>query len=236
VSNAPKTPSGPPDPGWRDAVRLGPRLLLPQLVIRRVTTESNRVVFLRMVWLTFVTFHVVVGGLLVLLLSAVNGRVALDRVTAVVGTLVVGVAVTIRRSRMARRPIECTDGPTVAIEYTSAYLRQCATVAIITPIGVLASLLSGSPWPLVLALAIALGNFASLRPVQAFFAADGARLVAQGCGVVDLFAVLCTNGAQGGPPPGAGGNNGPGGNPGGNGGAGGDDAPGRPGTRRRRRR
>jgi len=229
------SPSGPPDPGWRDAVRLGPRLLLPQLVIRRVTTESNRVVFLRMVWLTFMTFHVVVGGMLVVLLTAVNGRVALDRVTAVVGTLVVGVAVTIRRSRMARRPIECADGPTVAIEYTSAYLRQCATVAIVTPIGVLASLMSGSPWPLVLGLAIALGNLVALRPVQALFAADGTRLVAQGCGVVDLFAVLCTNGAQGGPPPGAGGNKGPGGGSGGDGGNG-DDAPGRPGSRRRRRR
>lgn len=230
------SPSGPPDPGWSQAFRLGPRLLLPQLVIRRVTTEPNRVVFLRMVWLTFVTFHVVVGGVLVLLLTAVNGRVALDRVTAVVGTVVVGVAVTIRRSRMARRPLECTDGPTVAIEYTSAYLRQCATVAIITPIGVLASLLSGSPWPLVLGLAIALGNFMALRPVQPLFASDGARLVTQGCGVEDLFAVLCTNGAQGGPPPGAGGNKGPGGGPGGDGSAGGDDAPGRPGTRRRRRR
>lgn len=187
------------DPGWSQAVRQGPALLLPQAAMRRARGIKDRVVGIRTVWLSFVVLHVIVGTLILAWLAAADLDENISPVVAAVGVAIVALGASYARWRTAQRPLDCSDGKSLADTYYVRFLRECAIASVVMPWGIIAGLFAGSVLPYAIGLAVGVANLVSMAPVPARLVTDQQRLEAGGCSA-DLMRVMRTGGDAGGPP------------------------------------
>jgi F0F1-type ATP synthase membrane subunit c/vacuolar-type H+-ATPase subunit K len=179
-----ETPSD--DPGWSDAWRLLPWLLVPGLAIRRIYRKGDGkydgLVILRQLFVVFAVAMILVGAVVIVLVAFTrqprnhplpNGAVA-------VGVALVGGA-SVSASRLVARLLVCTDASALAGSYRTRFFLQIAFSEAAALVGFVGFMITWTGWVYPVGLAISIVGLALMAPTKGHLAGDQERLRACGC-------------------------------------------------------
>jgi peptidoglycan/LPS O-acetylase OafA/YrhL len=169
------------DPGWRSALRYALYALVPgwSLRLRKRSGDSDGLVLLRGIFLSFTTALLLVGVVVVVLESAEGLGGTVSDTPASVGIALMGLA-SLAGSRL-ERPLPCGDDARLAKSYTQRFFLRLALAEAAALAGFVAFVLTGSGWMYPLGLLFTAIGFAQLAPTTKNLEEDEERLRVSGC-------------------------------------------------------
>ncbi len=169
------------DPGWRSALRYSLYSLVPgwSLRFRRRSGDSDGLVLLRGIFLSFTTALLLVGVVVVVLESADGLGGTVSDTPATVGVALIGLA-SLAGSRL-ERPLPCEDDAGLARSYTQRFFLRLASAEAAALAGFVAFVLTGSGWMYPLGGLFTAIGFAQVAPTTRHLGEDEERLRASGC-------------------------------------------------------
>lgn len=185
---------------WAVAARLGPWLVLPQIAIRKARRYPDRVLAARIVWLSFVVLHVVLGLLLGLVVLGVGGTGEISIGLASASVALVGLGATVVRFRTAGRALDVGDARELYDGWYIRFLRESAVMSVILPWSAVAGIYAAAPTVYLGGILLAFVNLALMVPSDERLARDADAVRAEPGGAdVDLVEVLRSGGTTGAP-------------------------------------
>ncbi len=179
VDQTPIDPSE--DPGWRSARPSVRSILIPRLATARAARETDdRLVTLRMLFVSFSTALALVGVIVVVLYAGGDIGGSLDAWPTAAVLALTGSGCLLA-ARTVPKPLECTDAQTLALGYQTRFFLRLAFSESPALLGFVGFILTGNPLLYPLGAAFSAAGFAWLAPTRANLAADELQLAAIGC-------------------------------------------------------
>ena len=182
------TPPEPPsDPGWGGLK--GILSALVPIVSQNQTRGADALLTMRRVFLSFCTAIVLILVVLVVIELDDNSNASLSGTAAVAIAVVFGVVALVLIRLYGDRPLDCTNGPSLASSYRTRFFLRLAFAEGAAMLGFVLSFIAATPWPYLAALPFTAIGFAWAAPTRGRLAHDQQRLSSAGC-TRDLVAAL----------------------------------------------
>ena len=169
------------DPGWREAMRSAPLVVIPGMLQHRMRSGSSPLVVMRTVVLSFGLSLGLIGVVVAILTSTLERPPAMQ--TSAGAAVLAGVAIIASTGIAAvrRRRLDCSTSTTLARSYRARWFLQVAAAMSCALVGFAMFVTTDTWWLYAVAFAIAIGLLIVIAPTRKRLQAEAEVLRRFGC-------------------------------------------------------